>query len=396
VAGGTPDRVRIGIHTGSAVPTDGVYTGLAVHRAARICAVARGGQVLVSQATQTIIEDEEEEPGFTLLDLGERKLKDLDRPVRLFQLAAPGLHTPAPSAAGQRAGGSARDVVAPKGAEPGTFAAVATRALPRDIASFTGRQAELAQLVGALAAAAAGGEVAGLCAIDGMAGIGKTALAVHAAHQLAGDFPDGQFFLPLHAHTAGQQPVNPTDALSSLLLTAGVAAPQIPPGREARASRWRDVVAGRKVLLLLDDAASHEQVRPLLPGTPGTLVLVTSRRRLSALEDATVISLDTLAPGEAAALLARLSARPGLGVGDAAVSEITRLCGCLPLAIAMAASQLRHHPSWTAGSLAAERRPAAAVPTARPGPRPQRRRLRRGRPRRHQRGYRPSPARGTV
>ena len=84
-------RVRIGVHTGQAVPAEGGYTGLAVHRAARICAAARGGQVLVSQATQDIIEDEEEELGFTLVDLGERTLKDLDRPVRLFELAALGL-----------------------------------------------------------------------------------------------------------------------------------------------------------------------------------------------------------------------------------------------------------------------------------------------------------------
>src|SRR6516165_9281572 len=88
---GAPVRVRIGVHTGNASPVEGVYTGLAVHRAARICSAARGGQVLVSQATQTIIDDEEEEPGFRLIDLGERTLKDLDRPVRLFQLAAPGL-----------------------------------------------------------------------------------------------------------------------------------------------------------------------------------------------------------------------------------------------------------------------------------------------------------------
>src|SRR5580693_10476311 len=100
-------RVRIGIHTGHAVPAEGAYAGLAVHRAARICAAAVGGQVLVSQATQTIIEDEEEEPGFTLVDLGERTLKDLDRPVRLFQLAAPGLDTRAPPAAGQCGGGAA-------------------------------------------------------------------------------------------------------------------------------------------------------------------------------------------------------------------------------------------------------------------------------------------------
>ena len=123
----------------------------------------------------------------------------------------------------------------------------------------------------------------GVCAIDGMAGIGKTTFAVHAAHRLTGSFPDGQFFLPLHAHTAGQRPVDPADALASLLLTAGVGAQQIPPGLEARAGRWRDYVAGKKILLLLDDAAGHEQVRPLLPGTAGSLVLVTSRRRLTAL-----------------------------------------------------------------------------------------------------------------
>jgi tetratricopeptide (TPR) repeat protein len=187
-----------------------------------------------------------------------------------------------------------------------------------------------------------------------MAGIGKTTLAVHAAHQLAGRFPDGQLFLPMHAHTPGQRPVDPADALASLLLASGLAAQQIPPGLEARAARWRDYLAGKKILLVLDDAAGHQQVRPLLPGTPGSLVLITSRRRLAALEDAAVISLDTLTPGEAAVLLAQLAGRPGLHAGDAGVAEITRLCGYLPLAIGMLARHLRHHPAWTAASLAAE------------------------------------------
>jgi hypothetical protein len=198
------------------------------------------------------------------------------------------------------------------------------------------------------------GALVGIHAIDGMAGIGKTTFAVHAAHRLAETFPDGQFFLPLHAYTAGQRPVDPADGLASLLLTAGLAAGQIPPGLEARAARWRDHVAGKKILLVLDDAAGHEQVRPLLPGTPGSLVLVTSRRRLAALQDATVISLDTLPPPEAAALLARLAARPGINADDPAVGEIARLCGYLPLVIGMLASQLRHHPAWTAAGLAAE------------------------------------------
>ncbi len=115
--GGAQVRVRIGIHTGQAVPAGEAYTGLAVHRAARICAAASGGQVLMSQATQTLIEDEEEaEPGFTLVDVGEYQLKDLDRPVRLFQLAAAGLEAPSrragggrpPGARAGRSGGGAR------------------------------------------------------------------------------------------------------------------------------------------------------------------------------------------------------------------------------------------------------------------------------------------------
>ncbi len=230
--------------------------------------------------------------------------------------------------------------------------AAATRSLPRDIGGFTGREPELARLLGTLASTADGG-VVGIHAIDGMAGIGKTTFAVHAAHQLAGRFPDGQFFLPLHGHTAGQRPVDPADALASLLLTAGVPAQRVPPGLEARAGRWRDHVAGRKILLVLDDAAGHEQVQPLLPGTAGSLVLVTSRRRLTALDDAAVISLDTLSPDEAAALLAQLAGRPELADPAGPAGEITRLCGYLPLAIGMLARQLRHHPARTGAEQAA-------------------------------------------
>ena len=196
----------------------------------------------------------------------------------------------------------------PRGIAVPGGAAAATRTLPRDLASFTGRQRELGELV---AAAADTGGVVGIHAIGGMAGVGKTALAVHAAHQLADRFPAGQIFLPLHGHTPGQQPVDPADALASLLLTAGVPAAQIPPGLEARMALWRDRLAERQLLLVLDDAASSEQVIPLLPGAGGSLVLVTSRRHLSALGDATAISLDTLPPGEAAALLVRLAGRPG-------------------------------------------------------------------------------------
>ena len=310
------------------------------------------------------------EAGLTQEELAEvaglspRSVSDLERGIHRTahkdtagQLAdALGLAEPSRAlfVAAARGRGPAADVLAAGGGGPGAFAAAATRALPRDVAAFTGRQAELARLMGGIDALAAAGGVVGIHAVGGMAGVGKTTFAVHAAHRLAGAFPDGQFFLPLHAHTAGQRPVDPADALASLLLTAGVAAAQIPPGLDARAGRWRDQVADKKILLLLDDAAGHEQIRPLLPGSAGSLVLVTSRRRLTALPDATVISLDTLPPGDAAQLLARLAGRPDLGSATGPGGEITRLCGYLPLAVGMLASQLRHHPAWPAAGLAAD------------------------------------------
>ncbi len=232
----------------------------------------------------------------------------------------------------------------------GTVAA-ATRTLPRDVVNFTGRIAEFRKLTDAVAGQ---GSPGGICAIGGMAGVGKTALAIHMAHELAPQFPDGQIYLLLHGHTPGKQPVDPADALASLLLTAGVAAAQIPPGLEARSSLWRDHLAGMRLLLVLDDAAGHEQIRPLLPGTAGSLVLVTSRRHLTALEDTVAISLDTLPPDDASELLIKLAARQDMDPADSSVKEITRLCGYLPLAVGMLARQLHHHPAWSCSRLAAD------------------------------------------
>jgi class 3 adenylate cyclase/tetratricopeptide (TPR) repeat protein len=331
-------RVRMGVHTGEASDTLTGLVGLDVHRAARVAAAGYGGQVLVSE-TSAALAGEGLPPGAELADLGVHRLKDLEDPVRIFQLQVAGLQADFP----------------PLRTVPGGVAA-ATRTLPRDLASFTGRQRELGELVEAAAAASG---VVGIHAIGGMAGVGKTALAVHAAHRLAGRFPAGQIFLPLHGHTPGQQPVDPADALASLLLTAGVPPAQIPAGLEARMALWRYRLAEKQLLLILDDAASSEQVRPLLPGNGGSLVLVTSRRHLTALDDATAISLDTLPPQEAAGLLVGLAGRAGLGPDDPAVAEITRLCGYLPLAVGMVARQLHHHPAWSPAGRAAEL--AAAV-----------------------------------
>jgi class 3 adenylate cyclase len=155
-------RVRIGIHTGQAVPAEGAYTGLAVHRAARICAAARGGQVLISQATQALVEDEEEELGFTLIDVGEHRLKDLDRPVRLFQLAAAGLDPgPAPT---------------------GRISLPIRWGNPGQQPPLVGRRADLAVLDEAWAAVAAGAGCAVF--VGGEPGMGKSRLVAEAAHVL--------------------------------------------------------------------------------------------------------------------------------------------------------------------------------------------------------------------
>ena len=140
---------------------------------------------------------------------------------------------------------SARVLAVRSEAAPESSAAAAARTLPRDIGGFTGRERELTGLEKSLAKVVGGG-LAGIYAIDGIARIGKTTFAVHAAHRLAGRFPDGQFFLPLHAHTAGQSPVDPADALASLLMTAGVAVQHIPPGLEARAAKWQTTSRARK------------------------------------------------------------------------------------------------------------------------------------------------------
>ncbi len=181
---------------------------------------------------------------------------------------------------------------------PARSVAATTPVLPRDISGFTGRAPDISR---PMAAVSGTGGVVGIYAIDGMAGVGKSAFAVHAAHVLAPEFPDGQVFLQLHGHTAGHRPVEPTDALASLLLTTGVTADQIPPALPDRAALWRSHLAHMRVLLSLDDAAGSDQVIPLLPGTPGSLVLITSRRHLSALDGAASICLETLPPQEAAA-----------------------------------------------------------------------------------------------
>ncbi|MFK0244603.1 AfsR/SARP family transcriptional regulator, partial [Amycolatopsis azurea] len=228
-------------------------------------------------------------------------------------------------------------------------------ALPRDIADFTGREPELATLLDAVENDAdTGATTITIHAIDGMPGVGKTALAIHAAHRLALRFPDGQLLLPLHGHTPGQKPATPFDALHSLLTALGVHAEVLSTHRnvDQRAGLWRNLMTGRRMLLILDDAATHDQVEPLLPGAPGSLMIITSRNRLPELDDVHPVSLDIVSPEEGALMLLRRARRTADTTNAAQVVRVVELCGFLPIAIAVAASQLRTHPAWSVRYLA--------------------------------------------
>jgi len=225
--------------------------------------------------------------------------------------------------------------------------------LPADTSAFTGRGQQMEEIGAAAAAAAHAGRVVAIHAIDGMPGVGKTTLAVHVGHLVASQFPDRQLFVDLHAHTPGQRPVDPTDALAILLAADGVDPRYMPGSLEGRAAMWRDRLSGKRVLLILDNAASSAQVEPLLPGAAGCLVLVTSRRYLGDLPSALVsVPLDTLPPADAAAMFTSLAPRAASEPGK--VTQMAGLCGHLPLAIALLASLFTRHQSWTMDDLIGE------------------------------------------
>jgi tetratricopeptide (TPR) repeat protein len=227
----------------------------------------------------------------------------------------------------------------------GPTAVTITNTLPRRNPFFTGRDEELRRLTESVGRAMALGAAA-VHTIDGMAGVGKTGLAVHLAHDLADRFPDGRLFVSLHGHTPGRLPARPFAVLGDQLSRLGVPTPHLPPDQDGRSELWRDLLRSKRMLIILDDATGHGQVRPLLPGDGRCLVLITSRRRLTALPETESLSLDTLPHAEACQLFIRLMSRALRSEEEGAIGELARLCGCLPLAIALLAGKLRHHPAW--------------------------------------------------
>jgi DNA-binding SARP family transcriptional activator/tetratricopeptide (TPR) repeat protein len=220
--------------------------------------------------------------------------------------------------------------------------------LPRDIPEFVGR----AEVVESLRAEVLRGAVSApvIISVDGMAGVGKTALALRLAHQLAESFVDGQLYIDLHGHS-DRDPLDPAAGLDALLRQLGIDGNRIPSTLDERAALWRATLADRRLLVVLDNATGSDQVRPLLPAGAGCCVMITSRRRLVGLDGVHAVSLDVLTDAEAYALLGGVV---GERIADdpEATATIARLCGNLALALRLAAARLVHRPGWQARDLA--------------------------------------------
>ncbi len=282
------------------------------------------------QARRTLVEELGAEPGPELQKLHQRIL-DADPALSLVDPAAPAA------------------VAAPIRPTP-------PQQLPAAVAGFTGRAAELEALTRMLDQARGPGTVV-ISAIGGTAGVGKTALALHWAHQVASRFPDGQLHVNLRGYDPSGNPAAPAEVIRAFLDALGVPPGQIPASEEAQAGMYRNLLADKQMLIVLDNARDERQVRPLLSASPASLVLVTSRSQLSGLvaaDGALPLTLDVLTQAEAVDMLtARLGTDRAAAEPDA-VGRIADLCACLPLALAVAAARAAARPAFPLSVLAAE------------------------------------------
>ncbi|MGX7674536.1 BTAD domain-containing putative transcriptional regulator [Plantactinospora sp. DSM 117369] len=219
------------------------------------------------------------------------------------------------------------------------------RQLPLVVPTFVGRAGELSTLLG-LVGADDGSDPGSVVIIHGPPGAGKSALALHAADRWSSRFPDGQLYINLLGATSGVEPLCPSVALGRFLRALGVPAAEAPHGIEEAAALYRTLVAARQMVILLDNAATAAQVRPLLPGTSRTVVLVTSRAGLTTIEGATHLCLGPLDPDSSRAMLERLIGESRAAADPSATARLAALCGYLPLGLHVAAARLKARPNW--------------------------------------------------
>jgi DNA-binding SARP family transcriptional activator len=224
--------------------------------------------------------------------------------------------------------------------------------LPTDIADFTGRLEQISQIHQHLVSAG-GRDARGavpVVVLVGKAGVGKTSLAVRASHDVAGHFPDGQLFADLHS--AASRPVGPMQVLERFLRAFGIPGTQMPEGLDERAETYRNLLAGRNVLVVLDDAASESQVSPLLPGTPGAAVIISSRTRLAGLPGVAHVGVDVFDADKSLDLLASIVGAERVKDEHDVAAEVAGHCGHLPMALRIAGARLAAHPHWRIRQLA--------------------------------------------
>lgn len=243
------------------------------------------------------------------------------------------------------------------GLHPAPLPRCPPRELPYSTANLTGRDGETAALQSLLGRGPPGGRRARdgrvvIATIDGMGGVGKSALAVHVAHHVASDYPDGQLYVNLRGAAGGLPPLRPIEAITRMLRSLGMGGDAIPGNLDEAAACFRSMTNERRLLVLLDDANSADHVRDLLPAGPGCAVLITSRRVMATVPGARRLHLDILSDDEALELLCRI-AGPDRVAGEArAVAELLRMCGGLPLAIRIVGARLAARPAWPVGELA--------------------------------------------
>ncbi|QWF78975.1 AfsR/SARP family transcriptional regulator [Amycolatopsis sp. CA-230715] len=238
-------------------------------------------------------------------------------------------------------------------AQPGAKPLVVPAQLTADVAAFAGRGGELARLDGMLAETA---EVV-IIAVSGAAGVGKSAFAVHWAHRVRDRFPDGNLYVDLRGSDRERQALDPAEATRLCLDALGVPAERVPAELDARTALYRSLLAGRRMLVVLDDAVDSAQVRPLLPGTSGCVVVVSSRATLTGLiaaHGARVLALGPLSRAEARELLDARLGGARTGAEPAAVADIITACACSPLALATAATRAVIEPRLRLSVLAGE------------------------------------------